>query len=137
MRPRRLDFRGRRLCGSTTSPGSTGSGRVTDGDACHVRRPAADERRPPVVAGPSERPARPVRPWNGPPAGDGGSLSFLTVYETQTWVAAAVNKLNRGIMDLPLRLYREVTDDGEVEPVYRHPVMDAILKPWERGSASH
>jgi HK97 family phage portal protein len=71
-----------------------------------------------------------------PLAGGGGLLSFLSVYESQTWVAAAVNKLNRGIMDLPLRLYREVTDDGEVAPVYRHPVMDAILKPWERGSAS-
>jgi HK97 family phage portal protein len=72
-----------------------------------------------------------------PLQGDGGLLSFLTVYETQTWIAAAVNKLNRGIMDLPIRLYREVTDDGEVEPVHQHPVMDAILTPWERGSASH
>lgn len=70
-------------------------------------------------------------------APDGRIESFLGLYESQPWIAAAVNKLNRGIMDLPIRLYREVTDDGEVEPVHRHPVMDLILHPWERASAAH
>lgn len=67
---------------------------------------------------------------------DGRVISYLELYETQPWIAAAVNKLNRGIMDLPLRLYREVTADGEVEPVHSHPVMDLILRPWTRGSAA-
>jgi phage portal protein BeeE len=71
-----------------------------------------------------------------PLSGAGELLSFLTAYETQPWIAAAVNKLNRGIMDLPLRLYREVTDDGEIEPVYRHPVLDMVQRPWRRGSAA-
>jgi HK97 family phage portal protein len=39
-------------------------------------------------------------------------------------------------MDLPLRLYREVTDDGEIEPVHRHPVLDLVKAPWVRGSAA-
>lgn len=69
-------------------------------------------------------------------APDGTIQSFLGLYETQPWVAAAVNKLNRGIMDLPLRLYREVTDDGEIEPVHRHPALDLILNPWDGGSPS-
>ena len=60
-------------------------------------------------------------------APDGRIESFLGIYETQPWVAAAVNKLNRGIMDLPLRLYRQVTDDGEVEPVHSHPVLDGKM----------
>ena len=67
---------------------------------------------------------------------DGRIASYQGLYESQPWVVAAVNKLSRGIMDLPIRLYREVTEDGEVEPVYRHPVMDAILNPWVRASAA-
>lgn len=63
-------------------------------------------------------------------------LSFLSVYEEQPWVAAAVNKLCRGIMDLPIRLYRETNDEGEAEPVHNHPIMDLILNPWDRGSAA-
>lgn len=66
---------------------------------------------------------------------DGTIASFLGIYDSQPWVAAAVNKINRHVMPLPLRLYREVTDDGEFEPVYSHPLMDLILEPWERGSS--
>lgn len=69
-------------------------------------------------------------------APDGTIQSYLGLYESQPWVATAVNKLNRGIMDLPLRLYREVTADGEIEPVHRHAVLDLIKHPWERGSAA-
>jgi HK97 family phage portal protein len=65
---------------------------------------------------------------------DGRVASYQGIYESQPWVAVVVNKLNRGIMDLPLRLYREVTQDGEIEPVHNHPVMDLILNPWERAS---
>jgi HK97 family phage portal protein len=72
-----------------------------------------------------------------PITADGRLISYLGLYETQPWVAAAANKLNKGIFDLPLRLYREVTDDGEIEPVHRHPIMDLILKPWPRASAAH
>jgi HK97 family phage portal protein len=86
-----------------------------------------------------KRPSVPLAQFgrgNIPLSGSGTMLSFLAAYESQPWIAAAVNKLNRGIMDLPLRLYREVTDDGEIEPVYRHPVLDLVTRPWTRGSAS-
>jgi HK97 family phage portal protein len=63
---------------------------------------------------------------------DGVIASFIGLYDSQPWVAAAVNKINRHVMALPLRLYREVTDDGEFEPVHQHPIMDLILHPWER-----
>jgi HK97 family phage portal protein len=51
-------------------------------------------------------------------------------------VVPSVNKIYRDIAGLPIRLYREVGDDGEVEPVRNHPIMDLILNPWERGSAT-
>ena len=66
--------------------------------------------------------------------GDGRTISYLKLYETQPWVGVVVNKLNRQIIRLPLRLYREVTDDGECEPVYQHPIVDLLRKPWRRAS---
>jgi HK97 family phage portal protein len=69
-----------------------------------------------------------------PMTADGRVVSYLGLYETQPWIAAAVNKLNRSIMDLPLRLYRETNKEGEVEPVYRHPLLDLIKNPWTGGS---
>lgn len=65
---------------------------------------------------------------------DGRTISYLNLYETQPWVGVVVNKLNRQIIRLPLRLYREVTDDGECEPVYQHPIVDLLRKPWRRCS---
>lgn len=67
-------------------------------------------------------------------SGDGRMVSYLRLYETQPWVGVVVNKLSRQIIRLPLRLYREVTDDGEVEPVHNHPLTELLRKPWRRAS---
>lgn len=61
-------------------------------------------------------------------------VSYQNLYEAHPAVAAAVNKLNRQIIRLPLRVYRQVTDDGEVEPVHVHPLVDLLKRPWARCS---
>jgi HK97 family phage portal protein len=61
-------------------------------------------------------------------------VSYQNLYEQHHSVAAAVNKLNRQIIRLPLRVFRQVTDDGEAEPVHTHPLVDLLKKPWRRAS---
>jgi HK97 family phage portal protein len=61
-------------------------------------------------------------------------VSYQNIYEQHHAVAAAVNKLNRQIIRLPLRVFRQVTADGEAEPVHQHELVDLLKRPWKRAS---
>jgi phage portal protein BeeE len=65
-----------------------------------------------------------------------GTVSYQRLYESQPFVATAVNKLYRQILRLPLKVY-QLDDDGNRERVRDHPVADLLANPWPRGDAIH
>lgn len=67
---------------------------------------------------------------------EGRTVSYQQLYEEQPWISVVVNKINRQIVRLPLRVMRHL-DDGEIEPVEReHELVQLLERPWPRASGS-
>lgn len=68
----------------------------------------------------------------------GYSEAYARIYASQPWVAAAVNKLARGVARLPLKTYRD-TPEGDREYLRprdtpAHPLPVLFSRPYPRGS---
>jgi HK97 family phage portal protein len=63
--------------------------------------------------------------------GEGRTISYTRLYETQPWVAIAVNKLSRQISRLPLKVYT-VDSQGNRERVREGALVDLLGRPRTR-----
>ncbi len=66
---------------------------------------------------------------------DGKPVSFAKIFSTQIMVAAAVMRMLTWSVKVPLKAYRRTGDDSRerLRPG-DHPLADALIDPWERGS---
>jgi hypothetical protein len=59
---------------------------------------------------------------------DGGGASYSRLYETQPWVAIAVNFLARQLARIPLKVYEEGSESQTERPVTSGPLYDLIRR---------
>lgn len=84
------------------------------------------------------RPSVPLAAFGGGASVDlsgGGVISYQRLYETQPWVASAVNLLNLQSLRLPLKSYR-MLDGGERERIRNEPLPELLNRPWPRCAAA-
>jgi len=84
-----------------------------------------------------KRPSQPFSAWNGGGmvrlSGEGRTISYQRLYETQQWVAIAINKLARQIARLPLKIYEEDSQGDRVR-VRDHSLESLLSNPYPRCS---
>jgi HK97 family phage portal protein len=68
--------------------------------------------------------------------GDGQAVSYTQLYRTQPWVASMVNKLERQISRLPLKVYEKDSQNAH-RRVVEHPLADLLSRPFPRGGPTH
>lgn len=82
----------------------------------------------------------PFSAWAGggsiPLTGEGRAISFASLYRTQPWVAILVNKLNRQIATLPLKVY-ERDSQNDRKRVTTGSLPELLRTPWPRAGAVH
>lgn len=69
-------------------------------------------------------------------AGEGRSISFTQLYRTQPWVAVLVNKLNRQISSLPLKVFERDSQNNR-KRVTSGTLPDLLQNPWPRAAPVH
>ena len=69
-------------------------------------------------------------------SGDGRTISYSSLYRTQPWVAVLVNKLNRQISSLPLKIYRS-NSQNDRERVRDGSLAELLRNPWPRAAPVH
>jgi HK97 family phage portal protein len=65
----------------------------------------------------------------------GRVASFAQLFASQPWVAAAVMRMLTWAVRVPLKVYQRTGDDTRVRlRPEDHPLADAVVRPWQRGT---